>query len=169
MRGTRTTQLAKRGHGRARHHIGSLGHIDIPSRPTRPRLILQCAAPTLHQVWLGRTTNQAICTRAPTVMEHGVRGKGRSGPTFEAWETTTLEAAGAAARRVSNTELRVLAALEDLIFELGYAPTYSQMLERLQWKSSGSLHEYLGRLRAKGVIEGRGRSLRVVPGSEQPF
>ena len=63
---------------------------------------------------------------------------------------------------LTRAELSILAALEDLIFELGYVPTYAQMLERIGWQSSGSLHAYLQRLREKGVIEGRGRSLRVV-------
>lgn len=67
-------------------------------------------------------------------------------------------------RRVllTRTELTILAAVEDLIFELGYAPTYAQILERIGWSSTGYLHAYLNRLRGKGVVEGRGRSLRVV-------
>jgi SOS-response transcriptional repressor LexA len=63
---------------------------------------------------------------------------------------------------LTRAELVILAALEDLTFELGYAPTYAQMLERIEWRSAGSLHAYLQRLRDKGVVEGRGRSLRVV-------
>lgn len=65
--------------------------------------------------------------------------------------------------RLTDTELRVLAVLEDMLDELGYAPTYAQMLERLGWspKSKGSLHEYLERLRNKGLISGKGRSLRI--------
>lgn len=66
--------------------------------------------------------------------------------------------------RLTGTELAVLAALDDLISELGYAPTYREILARLGWspKSKGSLHQYLGRLRRRGVIEGSGRSLRIV-------
>ncbi len=53
-------------------------------------------------------------------------------------------------------------ALEDLIDELGYVPAYPQILERLGWKSKGSLFDYMERLRAKGLIEGAGRRLRIV-------
>ena len=63
---------------------------------------------------------------------------------------------------LTGAELRVLGALEDLIAELGYAPTYAQMLARLGWSSKGALHQYLNQLRAKGVISGSRRSLRVV-------
>jgi SOS-response transcriptional repressor LexA len=63
---------------------------------------------------------------------------------------------------LTDAELRVYAALEDLSRELGYAPTLSQMLSRLGWSSKGSLHTYLERLRRHRVIEGRGRALRVV-------
>jgi SOS-response transcriptional repressor LexA len=71
--------------------------------------------------------------------------------------------------RLTDTELRILAALEDLSEELGYAPTYRQMLERIGWSpnSKGSLHQYLSRLRALGVVEGTGRSLRVVKSPSQ--
>lgn len=63
----------------------------------------------------------------------------------------------------------MLAAVDDLIAELGYAPTYREILVRLAWspKSRGSLHEYLGRLRRLGVIEGSGRSLRVLSSPDQ--
>ena|SRR5512146_2402428 len=79
--------------------------------------------------------------------------------------------------RLTGTELAVLAALDDLISELGYAPTYREILARLGWspKSKGSLHQYLERLRRLGVIEGSGRSLRVLSSprqndrSEPPF
>jgi SOS-response transcriptional repressor LexA len=63
---------------------------------------------------------------------------------------------------LTPSELRVLAALEDLIDELGYAPTHTQLLERIGWRSKGSLNAYLQRLRRRGVIAGRGRSLRVI-------
>lgn len=65
---------------------------------------------------------------------------------------------------LTDCELRVLATLEDLARELGYAPTFPQMLERLGWspKSKSALHRYLGRLRRHGVVVGTGRSLRVV-------
>jgi hypothetical protein len=79
--------------------------------------------------------------------------------------------------RLSETELAVLAALDDLTSELAYAPTYREILARLGWspKSKGSLHQYLERLRRLGVIEGSGRSLRVLSSprqndrSEPPF
>jgi SOS-response transcriptional repressor LexA len=66
--------------------------------------------------------------------------------------------------QLTRAELDVLSALEDLTFELGYAPTYREMLARLGWspKSKGSLHQYLKRLRQLGVVEGSGRSLRVL-------
>jgi hypothetical protein len=66
--------------------------------------------------------------------------------------------------RLTGTELAVLAALDDLLSELGRTPTYREMLERLGWspKSKGSLHQYLGRLRERGVIAGSARSLRVL-------
>ena len=66
---------------------------------------------------------------------------------------------------LTRTELDVLAAFEDLSEELdGRGPTYAEMLVRLRWspKSKGSLSQYVSRLRAKGVISGSGRSLRVV-------
>jgi hypothetical protein len=63
---------------------------------------------------------------------------------------------------LTPAELRVLAALEDLIAELGHAPTHTQLLERLGWRSRGSLNAYLKRLARLGVIAGRGRSLRVI-------
>ena len=66
---------------------------------------------------------------------------------------------------LTRAELAVLAALEDLAAELGHAPTYREILERLGWspKSKGSLHQYLQRLRRLRVISGSGRSLRVLP------
>jgi hypothetical protein len=66
--------------------------------------------------------------------------------------------------RLTATELTVLAVLDDLLGELGYAPTYAQMLGRLGWSpnSKGSLHQYLERLRRHGVVTGTGRSLRIV-------
>jgi hypothetical protein len=66
--------------------------------------------------------------------------------------------------RIGEAQLAVLAALEDLIAELGYSPTYRELLERLGWspKSKGSLHRYLTQLRLLGVIAGSGRSLRVL-------
>lgn len=82
-----------------------------------------------------------------------------------------MEENAAAARRLASrtttltdTELKVLATLEDLAGELGHAPSFAQMLERMGWsaKSKGSLHVYLERLRTRGVIDGSGRSLRVV-------
>jgi SOS-response transcriptional repressor LexA len=63
---------------------------------------------------------------------------------------------------LTPAELRVLAAVEDLRYEQGYAPTLAQIAARIGWKSTGSVHEYLDRLRARGLVEGRGRSLRVV-------
>jgi len=71
--------------------------------------------------------------------------------------------------RLTDTELRILAALEDLSDELGYAPTYAQMLERIGWSanSKGSLHQYLRRLAALSIVEGAGRALRVVNSSRQ--
>lgn len=65
---------------------------------------------------------------------------------------------------LTDGELRVLSALEDLTFELGYTPTYSQILERLGWSpnSRGSLSLYISRLRARGVVAGAGRTLRVL-------
>jgi hypothetical protein len=65
---------------------------------------------------------------------------------------------------LTATELRVLAALDDLSFELGHAPTFAQMLTRIGWSpnSKGSLHTYIERLRRHGVVDGSGRSLRVV-------
>lgn len=79
--------------------------------------------------------------------------------------------------RLTPGELAVLSALSDLSDELQYSPTYAQMLERLGWssKSKGALHQYYERLRRHGVIEGSGRSLRVVDHppqndrSEAPF
>lgn len=65
---------------------------------------------------------------------------------------------------LTDTELAVLAVVDDLSHELGYAPTFREMLERLGWspKSKGALHQYLEQLRRRGVVAGRGRSLRVV-------
>jgi LexA DNA binding domain len=66
--------------------------------------------------------------------------------------------------RLTRAELSVLAALDDLLSELGRTPTHRELLERLNWspKSKGSLNQYLGRLQRKGVIAGTARSLRVV-------
>jgi SOS-response transcriptional repressor LexA len=63
---------------------------------------------------------------------------------------------------LGKAQLKVFAALEDLISELGHAPTYAQLVERIGWRSSGTLDRYLKELRALGVIEGRERSLRIV-------
>jgi len=62
---------------------------------------------------------------------------------------------------LTNAELAVLAAVEDLQLEKGYAPTLREIAERVGWKSTGSISQYLDRLRSRGVIEGRGRSLHV--------
>jgi hypothetical protein len=58
----------------------------------------------------------------------------------------------------------VYIALDDLSRELGQAPTFGQILERLGWspKSKGTLHRYIEQLRAQGLVAGRGRGLRVV-------
>jgi hypothetical protein len=63
---------------------------------------------------------------------------------------------------LTDGELRVLAALDDLSEELGHAPTLSQMAERLGRSSKGSVHEYVERLRSHGVVAGRRRALRMV-------
>lgn len=55
-----------------------------------------------------------------------------------------------------------MARFEDMIEENGYPPTYRELAACLGWRSSGSVAEYVERLRQKGVLEGRGRSLRVV-------
>jgi SOS-response transcriptional repressor LexA len=62
---------------------------------------------------------------------------------------------------LTGAELTVLAAVEDLMHEKGYAPTLREIAERVGWKSTGSVSQYLDRLRSQGVLEGRGRSLRV--------
>jgi hypothetical protein len=74
------------------------------------------------------------------------------------------EASGERLAALTNAELRVLATLEDLTCELGYAPTFPQMLERLGWspKSKSALHRYLARLKRLGVVAGAGRSLRIL-------
>ena len=71
--------------------------------------------------------------------------------------TTASEGAGL----LTDAELAVLAAVEDLQLEKGYAPTLREIAERVGWKSTGSISQYLDRLRSRGVLEGRGRSLRV--------
>lgn len=63
--------------------------------------------------------------------------------------------------RLTTAELRVLAAVEDFMHEHGWAPTHRELAERLSWRSPGAVHNYLARLREKGVIEGSGRRLRV--------
>jgi SOS-response transcriptional repressor LexA len=72
--------------------------------------------------------------------------------------------AGPGARNplLTDAELKVLAAIEDLIEELGHAPTYAELLKRIKWRSKGSLHQYMERLRGHGVIAGSGRGLRVI-------
>jgi hypothetical protein len=72
------------------------------------------------------------------------------------------DGSGSSAPSLTNAELAVLAALDDLSDELGHAPTYAEILERLDWRSRGTLHRYLQRLGQKGVVAGSGRSLRVV-------
>lgn len=64
---------------------------------------------------------------------------------------------------LTRAQLSVYATLEDLSGELGYAPTYRQMLARLGWSqnSKGSLSRVLNELRSLGLVEGRGRSLRI--------
>jgi SOS-response transcriptional repressor LexA len=62
---------------------------------------------------------------------------------------------------LTDAELAVLAAVEDLLLEKGYAPTLREIAGRVGWKSTGSISQYLDRLRSRGVLEGRGRSLRV--------
>ncbi len=65
---------------------------------------------------------------------------------------------------LTATELRVFAALDDLSADLGYAPTFAQILLHIGWSpnSKGSLHIYIERLRAHGIVAGSGRSLRIV-------
>lgn len=65
---------------------------------------------------------------------------------------------------LTETELDVYSAIADLIAELGYAPTYRQILSRLGWseKSKGSLHQYIERLRRRHLVTGAGRSLKVL-------
>jgi SOS-response transcriptional repressor LexA len=62
---------------------------------------------------------------------------------------------------LTHAELAVLAAVDDLLFEKGYAPTLREIAQRVGWKSTGSISQYLDRLRSYGLLEGRGRSLRV--------
>ena len=62
---------------------------------------------------------------------------------------------------LTNAELAVLAAVEDLLLEKGYAPTLREIAERVGWTSTGSISQYLDRLRVRGAVEGYGRSLRV--------
>jgi SOS-response transcriptional repressor LexA len=68
---------------------------------------------------------------------------------------------------LTRAELEVLAAFEDLGEKLGHPPTYSEWLVELGWRSRGSLHQYVERLRAKGVLTGRRRSLRLVVVADQ--
>jgi DNA-binding MarR family transcriptional regulator len=68
-----------------------------------------------------------------------------------------------APRSLTDAELAVLAAVEDLHYENGYAPTLLEIAERIGWRSTGSVSRYLDRLRGYGLIEGRGRTLRVNP------
>lgn len=63
--------------------------------------------------------------------------------------------------RLTEAEFAIYAAVDDLLLEKGYAPTLREIAQRVGWKSTGSVSQYLDRLRARGVIEGRGRSLRV--------
>jgi hypothetical protein len=63
-------------------------------------------------------------------------------------------------------ELKILAAIDDLAFELRHAPTHRQILERVGWTSRGSLSNYMRRLEQKGLITGRGRALRIVEHEE---
>jgi repressor LexA len=62
---------------------------------------------------------------------------------------------------LTDAELAVLAAVEDFLVDKGYAPTLREIAERVGWTSTGSVSQYLDRLRSREVIEGRGRSLRV--------
>jgi hypothetical protein len=66
--------------------------------------------------------------------------------------------------RLTRAELDVYSALDDLFDELGYAPTYAQVLARLGWspKSKGALHQYLARLRGLGLLTGSGRSMKLL-------
>ena len=95
-----------------------------------------------------------------------LRSKHRSQPTFLSVREDDRSQTSAHRRppELTATELRVLAALEDLSSELGYAPTFEQILSCIGWspKSKGSLHIYIKRLRAHGVVAGSGRSLRIV-------
>ena len=63
--------------------------------------------------------------------------------------------------RLTDAEFAIFTAVEDLLLEKGYAPTLLEIAERVGWKSTGSVSQYLDRLRSRGVLEGRGRSLRV--------
>jgi SOS-response transcriptional repressor LexA len=62
---------------------------------------------------------------------------------------------------LTAAELAVLAAVDDLLAETGYAPTLREIAKRVGWRSTGSISQYLDRLRSRGVLEGHGRSLRV--------
>jgi hypothetical protein len=72
---------------------------------------------------------------------------------------------------LGRAQLKVLAALDDLLSDLGHAPTYAEILRRIGWSpnSGGSLHRYLNELRELGVIAGSGRSLRVVDVLPRPL
>ena len=62
---------------------------------------------------------------------------------------------------LTEAEAKILTAIFELTAELGYAPSHTQLLARVGWRSRGSLNAYLKRLRAAGAIEGTGRAMRV--------
>jgi len=71
--------------------------------------------------------------------------------------TTTDPAPESLVCRSSHLPNWLLGALEDLLTSLMHAPTLSQLMEQLGWRSRSSVHEYLERLRAEGVVAGSGR------------
>lgn len=102
--------------------------------------------------------------RPPKKTSHALRSNRSFRPTFPSMEQQEPEPHDATIPTLTATELRVLAALDDLSSELGYAPTFAQILSRIGWSptSKGSLHSYIERLRSHGVVAGSGRSLRIV-------
>ena len=130
------------------------------------------ASPTGWTSRVARFLAAAGGARASSTKSDGIRmvvplrSKHRSRPTFLSVREDDRSQTSANRRppELTATELRVLAALEDLSSELGYAPTFAQILSCIGWspKSKGSLHIYIERLRAHGVVAGSGRSLRIV-------
>lgn len=66
-------------------------------------------------------------------------------------------------RHDPSRAMRVVNAIADYTAIYGHAPSVREIAVRTSLASPASVHYYLTKLREQGLIQGSGRSLRVVP------